>query len=335
MKKIRILSLALALLMTLAVFVSCKDNGEGETPPENPVTTIEMVKDSVTDYVIVYDYKASDKVVSIVKTLAEQFEIFLGAKIETRLCYSDLENEENDIEVEKEILVGVTNRTESIEALKGLRSSDYVIGTYGSKMVVGGSNDDATEKAVALFLTDYVYDQGDKYAVAAGSTMNFTFSSDKNIKHIATTYSYSKCVIMDARIDSYSLIYAASSDAASDCKALADQMQAHISKEAGYKLDVLKDTTYWADYQILIGDTLYTDDDLAKSLEDDDYYISLTKVEVTYEDGSKHDGAVIQILFGKNAKDAAFAAFKANFIKVSTTPLELIMNEIKVFTNMT
>ena len=333
MKKIRILSLVLALLMTLAVLVSCKDDTE-ETPPEAPVTTIEMVKDSVTDYVIVYDYKASDKVVSIVKTLAEQFEVFLGAKIETRTCYSDIENEENDIEIEKEILIGVTNRKESVEALEGLRSSDYVIGTYGTKMVVGGNTDDATEKAVALFLTDYVYDQGDKFAVAAGTTMNFTFSSDKNVKHVATTYSYSKCVLMDARIDSYSLIYAASDDAASSNKALADQLQAHISKEAGYKLDVLKDTSYWADYQILIGNTLYTDGDLAKSLGDDDYYISLSKVEVTYEDDSKHDGAVLQILFGENAKDDAFAAFKANFIKVSTTPIELNINEAKVITNM-
>ena len=332
MKKIRMLSLVLALLMTVAVFVSCKDTTE--PPPEEPVTTIEMVKDSVTDYVIVYDYKASDKVVAIVNTLAEQMKVFLGADIEMRVCYSDIENEENDIEAEKEILIGITNRKESVEALGDLRSSDYVIGAYGTKMVVGGNTDSATEKAVSMFITDYVYDQGDKFAVAAGETMDFTFSSDKNVKHVATTYSYSKCIIMDARIDSFALVYADSDEAASENKALADQLQAHISKEAGYELDVLKDTSYWADYQILIGNTLYTDGDLAKSLGDDDYYISLKKVEVTYEDGSKHDGAVIQILFGENARDAAFAAFKANFIKTSTTPIELTINEAKVVTNM-
>jgi hypothetical protein len=140
---------------------------------------------------------------------------------------------------------------------------------------------------------------------------------------------------MDARIDSYSLICGNTDANSNQNRQLADRLASHISKETGYELDVLKDSSYWADYQILVGNTLYTDDALARSIGDDNYYISLQRVEVTYEDGSKHDGAVIQILFGKNAMDAAFDAFKANFIKTSTTPLVLELNEGKVVTNIT
>lgn len=331
MKKIRILSLMLALLMLVGSFAACKK--EETPPPAEPASSIELIKASVTDYVIVYDNNASDEVKQWVNMLVEQFKVFFGTDIEKRECFPDIENEENDIEVEKEILVGLTNRKESIDTLKDLRSSDYVIGTYGSKLVIGGSTEAATAKALALFVNDYVYEIGDKYTISEGKTLDFVFSSDQNYKYVATTYSYSKCIIMGARIDSFSLIYANSDENASENKAFADQLQTHISKQAGYLLDVLKDTAYWADYQILVGNTLYSDNALADSLGDDEYHISLSKVEVTYEDGSKHDGAVIQILYGKDAKDAAFNAFKANFIKASAKPIELNMTENLVITN--
>ena len=332
MKKLRILSLMLALLTLLGTFVACK--GDETPPPTEPVTTLQVVNDSVSDYVLVYDYQADDEVITMINYITAQMKEFLGVDIETRACYSNIEDEENDVEVEKEILVGVTNRKESIEAMKGLRSSDYVIGVYGAKVVIGGPTGNSTKDALSLFLTDYIQKQGDKFVVSDGGTMDFTLSSDKNLRHIATTYSYDKCVIMGARIDSYALIYGNTDGNVSGNRELADLLSTHISKQAGYELKILKDTSYWADYQILIGNTVYSDQAIAEELEDNEYYISLKKVEVTYEDGSKHEGAVIQILFGKDAMNDAFNAFKANFIKTSTTALSLEMNEEKVVTNM-
>ena len=331
MKKLRIFSLLLALVTLLGTFVAC-NNDEETAPPENPVTTLQLVNDSLTDYVLIYDYQAGDEVITQINYIAQQMKEFLGVDIQTRACYSDIEDEENDIEIEKEILVGVTNRKENSEAMKGLRASDYVIGVYGQKLVIGGVSDDATVKALQLFLTDYIQKQGDKFVVADGGTMDFSMSSDKNLRHIATTYSYSKCVIMGARIDSYALVYGNADDNASENRALADLLADHITKQAGYELDVVKDTSYWADYQILVGNTVYTDESLT-DLDAGEYYISLEKVEVTYEDGSKHEGAVIQILFGEGAMNDAFNAFKTNFIKTSTTVISLEMNEPKVVTN--
>ena len=347
MKLTRILALILAMLMLCAVFTACNnqeeppadDNGGQTTPPPATDTkpdpiSLSVVTESTTEYVIVYDYKASSEVVNAIQIMAKNFEEYLGTPIAMRECYSDIDDP-SDIVSEKEILIGQTNRPESIETAKGLRSGDYKVTAKGSKIVLVGGSEAATLRAVTNFLTEVVQEQGDKFGVPMGYKMNCTFT-DLNVKEATGTYSYTKCAIMDARIDSYYLIYADSDeDNSSAAKAMADRLKEHINREAGYSLEVLKDNYYWADYQILVGNTLYSDKDIVKQLGDDDYYVSIKKVEVTYDDGSKHEGCVIQVLFGKNAQDDAFNAFKANIVKSSTTPLTQNLKSDEVFTNMT
>ena len=337
MKLTRILCLLLALVLSLACLVSCKGNEEEptttETPEENSVVDLDLAKDGATEYVLVYDYKADPTVKQQVEEFKTSFAAWLGVEISSKMCYSDIE-EKGDVPTEKEILVGVTNREESIEALSTLRTGDFVIGAYGSKLVIGGITAEATCKALIQFNFSILQDQGNMFSVLNGETFDCTFSSTKN-SITEATYSYSKCFIMDARIDSFALIYAEGNAAtAADYKSFAEELQTHISQQTGYELPVLKDSRYWADYQILIGETEYTDRDLAKDIGDDDYYISLEACEVTYEDNSKHPGAVIQILYGVNAREAAFAAFKASLIKISSTPLDVNINSPMVETNM-
>lgn len=56
----------------------------------------------------------------------------------------------------KEILVGQTNRQETAELTKGLRLDDFVIGRSGERIVIAGGGEEATEKAVEFFISNFV-----------------------------------------------------------------------------------------------------------------------------------------------------------------------------------
>ena len=66
--------------------------------------------------------------------------------------------------VEKEILLGMTNRPESFEAMKGIAADEYLLYVRNDKIVLGAWNDEALEFAVQLFqnaLEDSYYKDAD------------------------------------------------------------------------------------------------------------------------------------------------------------------------------
>lgn len=335
MKFTRILAFILALMMVALPLASCNDqeeDTEGSASAEE--VTLDMINRGKTEYVIVRDYKASNKILEAVNGLVASIKVNIGADVTVRECYNDLENEPSDIETKTEILIGVTNRKESVEALKNLRSKDYTISVHGTKLVIGGSGEAGTVAAVAKFINDVVVLQGNRFAVSQGDLQNLTYSSANNI-YSDGTYSYSSALMLGARIDSYGIIYPKNADNSEECKKFANELSAHISNETGYDLAVYKDTRAWCDYEILIGDTIRTEEGLVDSLGNDEYYIKLVKTEVTYEDGSTHPGARLTICFGKNAYQAAMDAFKQTVMPVMGDPVPFVMEENFELTNRT
>ena len=331
MKMTRLLALLLALLTCVSLFASCKKEPEPEPEPPAPeVTTLNVVTKSETKYVIVRNYNAGPEVIEAVKSIVLAFHDYLGVDVEVRECYTDRDESTIDVPVEREILVGITNRPES-KILEGLRSEDYLIQVAGSKLVVGGSTDSGTLHAATALLTEYIYKQGNRFEVANKVPQNFSITSNGGLAYSAR-YSYSKCVIMDARIDSFNIYYP-KADQTADSLTAANSIRDHISKETGYRLNVYKDTQSWSDYTILVGDTIYSDQALLRSLGKDEYHISLKQTEVTYEDGSKHPGATIQILYGADAAKAAMTAFQKQFLPALVETGEFVLNEEKVITN--
>ncbi len=332
MKKLRILSLMLAVVFCVLALAACKKEPVEDTPSNTTnetVTTLSIVQKSKTEYVIVRDYRAGDSVIDAVARLRDAFNVYLGTDITVEECFTDRDPEvTND---RKEILVGVTTRKESNDTLKDLLCADYTMAVVGDKLVLGGGGEEGTAKAVSTFLSSFVYKQGDKFAVADKIPQNLTFTSKDNAT-VNGRYSYSSAVLFDARIDSYYLVYEKNNAAA---KQIASSMFSHIAKETGYELVIDSDLTDWYDYEILIGNTARSDGDMARRLGANEYYISAKPTEVTYEDGSKHPGATIQILFGENAAESAFAAFKKNFIPPLSEPAPLNISAEKVVTNKT
>ncbi len=356
MKFTRILAFILALVMVALPLASCSNQEEGEeggnffvntfnrvkafftgndeeggADPDEAVT-LDMITRGKTEYVIVRDYKASNKILESVNGLVASIKVNIGADVAVRECYNDLENEPSDVETKYEILIGVTNRKESEKALEGLRSKDYTISVHGTKLVIGGSGEEGTVAAIAKFINDVVVLQGNRFSVSQGDLQNLSYSSADNI-YSDGTYSYSSAIMLNARIDSYGIIYPKNADNTEECKQFANALSAHISSETGYDLAVYKDTRAWCDYEILIGDTIRTEEGLVDSLGNEEYYIKLVKTEVTYEDGSTHPGARLTICFGKDAYEAAMNAFTQQIMPVVGEPVAFNLEENFELTN--
>ena len=83
---------------------------------------------------------------------------------------------END---EKEILIGKTNRKESLDIHATLKEQEYVIKWVGKKLVIVGYDDYVTAQAVAVFIKEYVSTKQDVFALAGDINMTGTATIQK------------------------------------------------------------------------------------------------------------------------------------------------------------
>ena len=353
MKFVRILSLVLVIMMMAGTFVACDTltdlfpsaKEELEEEALEPMT-LQVVDQSYTEYVIVRDYKASGTVLNAVSSLQSSFKDYLGCEIMVKECYNDRE-EPDDIEQATEILVGTTNRKESAQVADGLKTNDYNIEVVGDKIVIIGGSDDATEKALSKFLVGLVQAQGSKSGVSQGEKQNmFIYKNlpedDVNKKYDITIdtfgnigkYSYGKVTMAQARMDSYLLVCPSDDNLADSNRAFAEELQTYVNRQAGYYMDIKKDVAVVrADYMNTIGATTFTDEALVEAMGDDEYYIALTAKEVKLADGSVVPSAVMTILYGIDAEEAAMNAFK-EMMPTSSTRIDFNVAAGFVKTNM-
>jgi len=328
MKFTRILSLVLAVLMMAFAFVACADeetenpNDDGTTP-EAKAIELSVVEGGYTSYAIVRDYKASGTVLGAVASLQSSFKDFLGCEIAVKECYND-RTEAEDVVQELEILIGDTNREETAQVATGLKTNDYKIDIVGEKIVIVGGSDDATEKAISKFMVALVQAQGNKNEVKQGIKQsmavykglaedNANKKYDVDIDTFSSTgkYSYGKATMGGARMDSYLMVYPREGELAASNRLFAEELQTYTNRHTGYYMDAKKDVAVVrADYMVLVGDTTFTDKAIVEKIGDNDYYIGLAAREVTLADGSKVPGAVLTILYGADAEEAAMEAFK-------------------------
>lgn len=329
MKTIRILSLILALLMLAIPLVACDDTPDEPVDDPNAApedTVLEVVKKGDTKYVIVLDYMAGSKTRENMLNMVDAFKNYLGCDIEVRECFSDREDDDEQEPIAKEILIGNTNRPESAEVAKNLKVGDYSIQVVGEKIVIVGGSDDATATAINRFNTGFVYEQGNRFEVPKGAVFSLTVkASDLRDYTAQSKYSYDKITMGDARIDSYLVTVPSESSLADTYLQFAEQYQQYIYAQCGFSLDIKRDAQIVkADYKVLVGDTTFTDEAIVDALEDDEYYIAFNKTE---------NGGTLTILFGRDAYDAAWAAYK-DIMPSSATPIDFHLSDGFVKTNM-
>ncbi len=165
MKKIT--TLILALCMILPLLASCTGGTSDETTAPNvpDETTVEqteapvatgllLVSEGISDYIIVRPSDCQsfilDAMSELRATVKDKYGVTLTPKDD---WVKDVKDGEAYISEAPEILIGATNRQESIEALATLHPGEYKICVSGNKLVLIGTTDYLTALAVETFVS--------------------------------------------------------------------------------------------------------------------------------------------------------------------------------------
>lgn len=165
MKKIT--TLILAVCMLLPLFAACTDPtaDDADTTEITVETTVEetvppvatellLVSEGISGYTIIRPSECQSFILDAMTELREAVEDKYGVNIKPKEDWvKNVKDGEAYISEEPEILIGATNRQESIEALATLQPGEYKICVSGNKLVLIGTTDYLTSLAVEAFVS--------------------------------------------------------------------------------------------------------------------------------------------------------------------------------------
>ena len=181
----KIISLILALLMILPVLAAC----EKTTPDETADTTVPadttaeetvipedtgllLVSGGLTDYVIVRPSECQSFIVDAMQDFRKLVETKYGVNFKPQDDWVKGIKDGDVYDTEDpEILIGATNRRESAEVLATLQPGEYKICVVGNKLVLVGTTDYLTAKAVEAFISYVESADSAELAVASDYTV--------------------------------------------------------------------------------------------------------------------------------------------------------------------
>ena len=144
--------------------------------------------------------------------------------------------------VEKEILLGYTNRPESREVMDNIGYDDFAIVTKGDKIVIAAHREERLREAVTYLKENLL-----KVEVDENGKKSFLYLGDY-------TYTGNKKYLFDAEnpLSEYDIVYREGSEA---LKTAAEQMQAKIKSTCGAELTVKSDAEIETEREIILGKT--------------------------------------------------------------------------------
>ena len=247
--------LLLATIASLPVsLVSCNNSGNEETEvPQTEVTTLiseeteaaipSILKADLANYAVVRPEKVSEnlqeRTYNLYKKLANDFGVS---------TYKD-DFYRADIPAysigEYEILLGKTNRPESVDFLSKLKYNDYGYAQYGKKIVIAGHTDEGTINAIQEFIFSVVLKKDGEEGVFYNSSYDFLKTGKYNVTDL---------LVGDIAINEFRIVYPKKN---SNSEKVAAQIIAEaIAETSGIVLDVVSDGEVEpSGYEILVGAT--------------------------------------------------------------------------------
>jgi len=254
---IKAVVLLLAVTFIALPILSCgtgcsKDTTEAPVDTTTPSEdTAGITLDMLKNYKIIVSEDMSSELNSSYTYLIEQIEKYTGVKLSVT---DDFIKEGSDIYKinEYEILLGKTNRPESVSFHKTFKTKDYGYAIVGKKLIIAGHTASEISNSVSLFVMNILKN--------FNTEKEFVIKSDEsNIKTGA--HSYDTLKIDGVDIYEYSIVYpyptrnGENNIAQSLCNWIADKY--------GYVLSIYKDDTeYNGGYEIQIGDTKHITDEM-------------------------------------------------------------------------
>lgn len=150
MKKItKIISLTLTIFMILGSLNACKST-------EDQDVAFELTKEQLATYTIIVPSQTNENMTLVASFLQTMLEQTLGIKLETKT--DEVE------ETECEILIGLTNRTETTEFYADLKDNEYGYALVGKKVLIVGNTVNTAKSGLLLFKED-ILDKSDTLSV--------------------------------------------------------------------------------------------------------------------------------------------------------------------------
>lgn len=207
MKKIRSIFCLLLTVLMLLPFAGCTGGeGGGETtetdlPEESTAEEkklLEIVRDGKTAYSVVRPDGAGERLINSARQVVNSIESATGCDMEFKTDFK-YPNAKPD-STRYEILVGLCDRPEVQEAIRGMRSKDFFAGVVGEKIVLVGLNDEMTARAVDNFVMNVVKKK-------AKTTKDLLVSDEDNITFTFSSYKLNKCTVIGADVTDYGVVY--------------------------------------------------------------------------------------------------------------------------------
>lgn len=259
MKKqiLRTLACVLSISAFFCALAACKGNKEGDSTgdpgnSQDPASLVTFIRDGKSEYSIVYD--ASDPRAGVYLSACYDLVQAVKANAGVDLPLYAGNTGQAASTGGKEILVGLTDRSESVGAAKELRADDYVIRVMGDKLVILGGSPDMTAKAVERFTALYF------------SAPQTSLILESDYLYVEKgSYALESVSIGDGELKDYSIVYGENGEVS------AAFLQERIRELYGYSLPLTSDRADPSDKEILVGATNRSESEL--SLPDGEYAV--------------------------------------------------------------
>lgn len=163
------------IILCMILLISC-DNGEEALN----ITTYDL---SPVDYVIIRSDISSKEITSAAISLRKAVNETIGYDI--TLTTDWIKNTEDIPAAAKEIIIGETNRSESITIGTELKYDDYIIkyDTASERIIILGGSDFATETAVNFFINNFLNNKTNMFSIPEANL--YTYKHEYKINSIA------------------------------------------------------------------------------------------------------------------------------------------------------
>ncbi len=318
----RTLSLILALLLTV-VCIGCvpttppSDTTEGDNTTEAPIVPIELDAETLAQYTIIRPEGVLKGDLEIVVNAAVKLRTEINTSFGITMGILDdwVKNVEEIPTTAKEIVVGITNRPETANALALLRDKDYAITFENERIIITGKSANATAKAVDYFLETYV-NKTDKKVVLSANLVDV----------VRYDYILPELSINGVSLSEYTIVYPENCDLITYSVALA--LSDYFNNNAGLEIAITSDSAAETEYELLVGDTNRSASNTGVALTDQEYSLSISGKKVVMKGSYYMAGAAASALINDYMKSDEKTLDVTN-IPTTATPANFTFKEAK------
>ena len=216
--------------------VTTTAQGGSEAPSDDTTAAVQEQTIDLSKYILVRPETCENTLLSTAASLRTELTAICGAEVKISDDWVKKgESPDND---NFEILLGATNRAQSIAALEGLNAGDYVIEIVGNKIIICGGSDKATVAAIEYFRANCIVDG--KVVI------------DGRIEQ-KKSYSAIDATIGGVPIEQFSIVYSARVPN-NEGKSVAQSLQKMVLEYTGKTLEVVNESKT-SEHEIVIGET--------------------------------------------------------------------------------